>query len=73
MAAVRALLTRISRLERSEVPAVSPFERTYGSVEAFTALVHAGIEAGELDHRDAPCVLAAIQRWHDDQVWNVWQ
>lgn len=71
--AVRALLARVTRLELAKAPPVSPFEVDYGSVEAFAASVQAGIDGGDIDPRDGPQVLAAIRRWHTDEVWGLWQ
>lgn len=73
MVTVRTLLARVARLERADAPAVSPFEKGYGSVEAFAGSVRAGIDGGYLDSRDGPVVLAAVRRWHNDRVWDVWQ
>ena len=69
MAAVRALLARVTRLEQSEAPAASPF----GSFEAWAASAQADIDAGLLDPRDGPVLIAAVERWHTDEVWGLWQ
>lgn len=55
MPAVRALLSRVARLEQARVPPVSPFERDYGSVNAFAASVQADIEAGVIDPGTGRC------------------
>lgn len=73
MAAVRTLLSRLARLEQAKARPVSPFEAAYGSFDAFAAAAQAMIDSGELDHRDGPVVLAAIRRWHADEVWGLWQ
>jgi hypothetical protein len=73
MPAVRALLTRVAKLEQAKAPALSPFEAAYGSLDAFVAMAQAQIDAGELDPRDGPPILAAIRRWHTDEVWGLWQ
>jgi hypothetical protein len=72
MATVRALLARVTRLERVKAPPVSAFELDYGSLEAFEAAAQAMIDAGTLDRRDGPVVLASIRRWHTDEVWALW-
>jgi hypothetical protein len=72
MPAVRSLLARVARLEQARAPAESPFERAYGSLEAFAAGVQTDVVAGVLDPRDGPDLLAAVQGWHQDAVWEVW-
>jgi hypothetical protein len=73
MPAVRTLLARVSRLEQARVPPVSPFQRDYGSLEAFEAAAQGMINAGDLDPRDGPMLLSSIRRWHSDEVWGLWQ
>lgn len=88
MPAVRSLLKRVARLEQVKAPATSPFERAYGSLEAFEEMVRAEINAGKLDRRDMigesgeGGVLRAIRSWHEQgvfgmwhrhRVWNLWQ
>lgn len=70
---VRALLGRVAKLEQAKAPPISPFEADYGSLEAFEAMAQAQIDAGDFDPRDGPVVLAAIRRWHTDEVWGLWQ
>ena len=70
MAGVRALLSRVSRLERSKVPTESLFEMTYGSLEAWEAECQCGIYEGRLDPTDMPIVVMAIRRWHTEGVWR---
>jgi hypothetical protein len=53
------------------VHAPSPFERAYGTPEAFAALVQAEIDAGAVDPHDAHYIIMAIERWHADRVWAV--
>lgn len=65
---VRHLLARVQRLEQSRTP-TSPFEREYGSLDAFEAECQSGIDAGLLDPRDMPVVMASIRRWHDVGLW----
>lgn len=65
---MRSLLARVQRLEERRSPS-SPFERWYGSVEAFTDELRAGIADGSYDPLDMPVVIAAIERWHADGVW----
>lgn len=73
MAGVRSLLARVARLERSDAPAVSPFEREFGSLDGFAAHVRAEIASGALDPRDGPVVLMVVQRWSRDRVWDLWR
>lgn len=73
MTRVRSLLARVGKLEQAKAPALSPFERDYGSVDAFAAAARADMDTGTLDPRDGPAVIAAVRRWHNDRVWDVWQ
>lgn len=59
----------MAKLERINAPAQSPFERDYRSVNGFAA----EISAGALDPRGGPLVLNAVERWHRDRVWDLWQ
>ncbi|WP_182466864.1 hypothetical protein [Sphingomonas gilva] len=47
----------------------SPFQRWFGSADAFCDEVWAGIDAGTYDPRDMPVVIASVERWHRDGVW----
>ena len=69
---VRALLTRVAKLEAARVAPRSPIEVAFGSMEAFADRVNADIGAGRLDGIDMPMVLAAVARWHRDRVWDGW-
>ena len=69
MAALRTMRARLARLEEALAPALSPFERTYGSVDGFAAFVRAEIGAGTLDARDGPLILNVVRRWHAEGVW----
>lgn len=73
MPAVRPLLARVARLEQTKAPAVTPFQRTYGSLEAFAASAQASMDAGTLDPRDGRDIVQAVRGWHADRVWEVWQ
>lgn len=73
MTNVRALLTRVAKLEKSRAAPRSPIEQSCGSLEAFEADTQAGIAAGRYDSHDMPLVLGAIRKWHRDQVWGNWQ
>lgn len=76
MAGVRFMLARVRRLERTGSPALSPFERDYGSLDAFVVSVRADVAAGRLDRIDLlgmdgnGGVLRAILRWHADGAWQ---
>ncbi|HSX53886.1 MAG TPA: hypothetical protein VLG14_01185 [Sphingomonas sp.] len=65
---VRAMLTRVKRLEAARAVS-SPFQRWFGSADAFCHEVWAGIDAGTYDPRDMPVVIASIERWHSDGVF----
>lgn len=69
MSSVRSLTARLSRLELALLPQPSPFERAYGSLEAFGASVQTGTNAGVLDSCDMALVVAAVRRWHRDGLW----
>jgi hypothetical protein len=71
MAGVRSMLARVSRLEVADSPVQSPFERTYGSVEAFFNMASAAMDGGKLDRRDGEVLLVVIRRWHADRVWDL--
>jgi hypothetical protein len=73
MPRVRSMLARVTRLEGTDAPAQSPFERVYGSLAGFTQIARAAIDAGTLDRRDGEVLLRIIGRWHADRVWDVWQ
>ena len=61
------MLTRVKRLEAARAVS-SPFQRWFGSLDAFTDDAWAGVDAGTYDPRDMPVVIASIERWHRD-VW----
>jgi hypothetical protein len=66
--AVRSLLARVAKLEQARSPA-SPIELWFGSLEAFSNDLRAGIRAGEYDPTDMPEVIAGIERWHREGAW----
>ena len=70
MSSVRALLTRVGKLEAGRVTPRSPIEVAYGSFDAFADTVNTDIGAGKLDAVDGPLLLNAIRRWHRDGVWQ---
>ena len=72
MSSVRSLLNRVKRLEAARTMA-SPFQRWFGSLDAFEAEAQAGIDAGQLDARDVPVVIDVIRGWHRDEVFSMWQ
>ena len=79
MSNVRALLTRVAKLEAARATPRSPFELSYGSLAAFEDVVRAEVNAGKLDQADMlgeddnGGVLACIRRWHVDRVWDGWR
>lgn len=70
MARVRSLLARVGRLERAHAPAVSPFEREYGTLDDLAVAFRRMMDAGALDRRDGEDLIAIIFRWHHDGVWG---
>lgn len=73
MARVRSMLARVGRLERTDAPAVSPFEREYGSMENLARAWRSMMNAGTLDRRDGEVLITIIKRWHADRVWDLWR
>jgi len=67
---VRAMLTRVAKLEAARVNPQSPTERAYGTFDAFESMCHEGMEAGRCDLRDMVQVLNGLRRMHDDRVWD---
>lgn len=67
---VRAMLTRVRRLEAARAPLLSPFELAYGSLDAWEAQCQSGIDAGLLDPRDVPAIMLAVRRWHHDGCYR---
>lgn len=70
MTTVRALLTRVAKLEQTRQAPRSPFEVAFGSFGAFEDKVLADIDAGVLD-RDFP--LEGIRRMHKERAWGDWR
>ncbi len=64
----RGLRARVARLERARTP-TSPIVLWYGTLDAFTNELRAGIASGIYDPRDMPVVIDSIERWHRDGVW----
>lgn len=73
MARVRFMLARVGRLERTEAPALSPFERDYGSLENLARAWRAMMDAGTLDRLDGEALITIVFRWHRDRVWDPWR
>lgn len=65
---VRFLLARVQRLEQAR-SLKSPFERAYASLDAWEGECQSGIDAGLLDPRDMPVLMAAVRRWHREGAW----
>lgn len=63
------MLARVQRIEQARRP-TSPFELWYGTLDAFTDQLRAGIASGIYDPRDMPVVIDSIRRWHRDGVWS---
>lgn len=70
MARVRTMLARVGRLERTDAPAVSPFEREHGSLENLALAWRGMMDAGTLDRLDGEALIAIVFRWHRDRVWD---
>lgn len=62
------MLARVQRLEQARSPS-SPFERWFGSLDAFAAECQAGMDEGRYDREDMTVVLMSVRRWHADGVW----
>ena len=73
MAGVRSMLARVLRLESTDAPTVSSFEREYGSLDNMAQAWRSMIDAGTLDRRDGEALITIIRRWHSDRVWDHWQ
>ena len=58
----KALLCRLRKLERANVP---PLFKFIGSSEELAVHAQAGVEAGIYDPRDMPLVVNAVRRWVD--------
>lgn len=65
--AVRSLLARVSRLEQARV---APWLKLIGTPEQFAADMQAGIDAGVYDRLDMPAVVASVQRWMREGLWQ---
>ena len=70
MAGARSMLARVRRLEDRRAPALSPFERAYGSFGAWERECTIAINDGTLDRHDMPHVLEAVRQWHSARAWN---
>ena len=70
MAGVRSMLVRVGRLERTDAPTVSPFEREYGSLDKMAEAWRAMMDAGTLDRRDGEALISIVIRWHAERVWD---
>lgn len=68
MAGRRALLERVRRLERVRE---SPVFVHLASPE-FEAEMRAGVEAGRYDAKDMEIIIASVQKWARDRVWELW-
>lgn len=64
----RQLLARVKRLEQVRSSA-SPFERWFGSLDAFDDECRAGVNEGRFDPADMAVVVMSVRRWHTDGVW----
>lgn len=67
------MLARVGRLERTDAPALSPFERDYGSLDDMAEAWRAMMDAGTLDRLDGEHLITIIVRWHRDRVWDAWR
>ena len=72
MTNVRALLTRVAKLEAARLVPRSPIEVAFGSLGAFEDKVTADIDAGKMDRVDGPMLLNAVLKWHRDGSWGAW-
>ena len=71
MSAVRALLKRVTHLERAAIPSPSPLVVLHGSFDLFVEItILPGIESGALDRTDMIDIVASLRRWESDGTWN---
>ena len=70
MSNVRALLTRVAKLEAARVTPKSPFQVAFGSLDAFADKVNTDVDARKLDRVDGPLLLQAVRKWHRDKLWS---
>lgn len=73
MARVRSMLARVGRLERTDSPALSPFERDYGSLDNLASAWRAMMDAGTLDRLDGQALITIVVRWHTERAWDLWR
>jgi len=66
MAGVRALRERVHKLEQAR-------QDRFGWVDQFVADAEAGVAAESLDRADMSIVLASVQKWRRDRLWELWQ
>lgn len=57
---VRALLTRVARLEQARV---GPWAAIIGTPEQFASDCQRGIDEGRYDRLDMPVLVQAVSRW----------
>lgn len=67
------MLARVGELERTDLPALLPFERDYGSLDGMAKAWRAMMDAGTLAPRDGEVLIAIVFRWHRDRVWDLWR
>ncbi len=67
------MLARVGRLERTDAPTLSPFERDYGSLEKMALAWRAMMDAGTLDRLDGEALITIVVRWHHDRVRDQWR
>jgi hypothetical protein len=51
---------------------LDPFEKAFGSLDAFEAVVQAEIAAGKLDS-EAAFLVTCARRWKKEAVWSLWK
>lgn len=64
------MLARVRRIEAVRMPALSPIEADFGSLDAFDAHCRAGIAAGIYDEIDMPVIILAVRRWHCESSFS---
>ena len=71
MSAVRALLKRVTHLERATIPTPSPLVVLHGSFNLFVEItILPGIESGALDRTDMIDIVASLRAWEADGTWE---
>jgi hypothetical protein len=61
------------RVDTRDAPALSPFERDYGSLDNLASAWRAMMDAGTLDRFDGQALITIVVRWHTERAWDLWR